>query len=130
MELREVAKSHWGNIWRDPASYGIGNIHGERYNILMRAVDAGQLMVEEALSPEYLENERLKNEESKRGLEEAPAGLARAQRAGAVILQQVYSGINNPMPARVVQPVPNPYYNGHNQALAFRQPNGMITGGF
>ena len=132
MDLRKVTESHWGKICNDPASYGIGEIYGERYHMLMRAVNAGQLVVEEALSPEYLEAEWSENEATKERRIAGRVGLARAYQASAAAYQQVYSGINQPVrqaPTPTSQIVPNPYYGigGNYSAVAFRQPGGLIT---
>ncbi len=50
-----------GKNLRDKASYGIGQIYGERYAMVKRAADQGLLVGEEALSADYLQKEKANN---------------------------------------------------------------------
>ena len=93
-ELRKITRAHWEKIWRNPKDYGSGEIYGERIDVAFRAIDANQLMVEEALSPEYLAAEKERQAKSRANI---PKLQAQANRA----LQGVNNARQAAMPRQV-----------------------------
>jgi len=93
-EKRNVTRKHWGYIWENEADYGSGEIYAERVDMVFRAIDANQLKVEEALSPEYLAAEKERQAKSRANI---PKLQAQANRA----LQGVNNARQAAMPRQV-----------------------------
>ena len=129
-ELRNITREHWAKIWRDSASYGIGEIYKERVDMVFRAIDANQLMVEEALTPEYLEAEKKEQDRCRAAMPGLQAELNRAMQGSAAAYAQVYNGMRPP--AQVSSIVPNPNWTPSNGAayIAYRAPNGAIRSAY
>ena len=123
--LGEIIQEHWGKIWRNPASYGIGQIYAERRDMVFRAIDNNQLVVEEDLSANYLQDEKTEQARTIKSTEKAKAGYSRALAGTALAYQQANSAFRAPPATSMI--VANPYWTPSNDAsyVAMRAPNGV-----
>ena len=116
---------HWPKIWRDQASYGIGQIVSERVDMVFRAIDNNQLVVEEDLSANYLQGEKTEQARAIKSTEEAKAGYQLALAGTALAYQQANAAFRAPPATSTI--VANPYWTPSNDAsyVAMRAPNGV-----